>query len=63
MGRNDHFVAKDFWLEIQNYWIKYFYNQCGNGTQIDWLRDVFLLNIMMVSHMIFMQCDYVLLPS
>jgi hypothetical protein len=62
-GRKDHFVAKDFWLEIQNYWLKYFYNQCGNRTQIDWLHDVFSLNIMMVSHMILMQCDYVLLPS
>lgn len=25
-GRRDHFVAKDFFLEIQNYWLKFFYN-------------------------------------
>lgn len=25
-GRPGHFVAKDFFLEVQNYWIKYFYN-------------------------------------
>ena len=47
-GRKDHFVAKDFWLEIQNYWIKYFYNNNGMGTQIDRLRNVFSLNIFLV---------------
>lgn len=26
-GRPGHFVAKDFFLEIQNYWLKFFYNQ------------------------------------
>lgn len=25
-GRPGHFVAKDFYLEMQNYWLKYFYN-------------------------------------
>lgn len=25
-GRDGHWVAKDFYLEIQNYWLKYFYN-------------------------------------
>lgn len=25
-GRAGHFIAKDFFLEIQNYWLKYFYN-------------------------------------
>lgn len=25
-GRTGHWVAKDFYLEIQNYWLKYFYN-------------------------------------
>jgi hypothetical protein len=50
-GRLNHFVAKDFWLEIQNYWLKYFYNRCGNGTQIERLRDMFSSNIMMVSRL------------
>lgn len=25
-GRKNHFVAKDFYLEVQNYWLKFFYN-------------------------------------
>lgn len=25
-GRPNHFVAKDFFLEVQNYWLKFFYN-------------------------------------
>lgn len=25
-GRAGHFIAKDFYLELQNYWLKYFYN-------------------------------------
>lgn len=25
-GREGHWVAKDFFLEVQNYWLKYFYN-------------------------------------
>ncbi|EFP92573.2 uncharacterized protein PGTG_18705 [Puccinia graminis f. sp. tritici CRL 75-36-700-3] len=44
-GRPGHFVAKDYWLEIQNYWIKFLYNNNGTGTQLDRLRNVFLLNI------------------
>ena len=47
-GRKNHFVSKDFWLEIQNYWIKYFYNHNGMGTQIERLRNVFSLNIFLV---------------
>ncbi|POW10466.1 hypothetical protein PSTT_06094 [Puccinia striiformis] len=46
-GRKDHFVAKDFWLEIQNYWLKFLYNRSGMGINIDQLRDVFSLNITM----------------
>lgn len=31
-GRAGHFIAKDFFLELQNYWLKYFYNHsvCHN---------------------------------
>ncbi|KAI7933419.1 hypothetical protein MJO28_017616 [Puccinia striiformis f. sp. tritici] len=46
-GRKDHFVAKDFWLEMQNYWLKFLYNRSGMGTNIDRLQDVFSLNITM----------------
>ncbi|KAH9443424.1 hypothetical protein Pst134EA_015655 [Puccinia striiformis f. sp. tritici] len=48
-GRPDHFVAKDFWLEIQNYWLEFLYNRSGMGTNMDRLRDIFSLNITMVS--------------
>jgi hypothetical protein len=52
-GRDNHFVAKEFWLEIQNYWIKYFYNKSGIGTQIDCLQDIFSPNIILVSKFLF----------
>jgi hypothetical protein len=48
-GREDHFVATDFYLEVQNFWLKYFYNHSGIGTNIERLRDVFSLNIPIVS--------------
>ncbi|POW07744.1 hypothetical protein PSHT_09822 [Puccinia striiformis] len=43
-GRSDHFVATDFFLEVQNYWLKYFYNHSGIGTN-ERLKDVFSINI------------------
>lgn len=27
-GRKGHFVAKDFFLEVQNFWLEFFYNNC-----------------------------------
>lgn len=30
-GRGGHWVAKDFYLEIQNFWLKYFYNHSVSG--------------------------------
>jgi hypothetical protein len=54
-GRDDCFLSKDGWLEVQNYWLKHFYNNCGNGTQIDWLCNIYSPNIMMVrNHLSFM---------
>ncbi|POW14648.1 hypothetical protein PSTT_02771 [Puccinia striiformis] len=50
-GRENHFVAKDFWLEIQNYWLKFFYNSSGSATQIDRLRDIFSANILLLQSM------------
>ncbi|OAV88914.1 hypothetical protein PTTG_28874 [Puccinia triticina 1-1 BBBD Race 1] len=44
-GRKGHFVATDFYLEVQNFWLKYFYNHSGIGTVIERLRDVFSINI------------------
>ncbi|POV94387.1 hypothetical protein PSHT_16248 [Puccinia striiformis] len=44
-GRPNHFVGKDFYLENQNFWLKYFYNHSGIGTEINRLKDVFSLNI------------------
>ncbi|KAA1066010.1 hypothetical protein PGT21_018262 [Puccinia graminis f. sp. tritici] len=50
-GRENHFVAKDFYLELQNYWLKFFFNQTGAGTQIDRLKNLFSLNIHMLRQM------------
>ncbi|KAI7949375.1 hypothetical protein MJO28_008196, partial [Puccinia striiformis f. sp. tritici] len=44
-GRPNHFVGKDFYLENQNFWLKYFYNHSGIGTEINRLKEVFSLNI------------------
>lgn len=38
-GRQGHFVAKDFYLEVQNYWLKYFYN---NTVSILFLTFTFI---------------------
>ncbi|OAV95520.1 hypothetical protein PTTG_08518 [Puccinia triticina 1-1 BBBD Race 1] len=38
-GWPDHFVGKDFFLEVQNCWLKYFYNKCGIGANIHRLMD------------------------
>lgn len=48
-GRENHFVAKDFYLENKNYMLKYFYNHTGMGTSIDRLNNEFSLNIPVVS--------------
>ncbi|KAI7949862.1 hypothetical protein MJO28_008683 [Puccinia striiformis f. sp. tritici] len=44
-GRPGHFVAKDFFLENHNYWLKFFYNRGGIGTQVERLKELFSLNI------------------
>ncbi|OAV85065.1 hypothetical protein PTTG_30822, partial [Puccinia triticina 1-1 BBBD Race 1] len=44
-GRDNHFVAKDFYLEIQNYLLKFLFNQTGTGTQIDRLKNLYSLNV------------------
>ncbi|OAV93802.1 hypothetical protein PTTG_27164 [Puccinia triticina 1-1 BBBD Race 1] len=48
-GRPNHFVAKDFYLENQNFFLKYFYNNTGMGTKIDRLKDEYSLAIPVVS--------------
>jgi hypothetical protein len=48
-GKAGHFVATDFYLEVQNYWLKYFFNHSGIGTDIDRLKDIFSSNINLVS--------------
>jgi hypothetical protein len=47
-GKANSFVATDFFLEIQNYWLKYFFNHSGIGTNIERLKDVFSINIPIV---------------
>ncbi|EFP92166.2 uncharacterized protein PGTG_17896 [Puccinia graminis f. sp. tritici CRL 75-36-700-3] len=44
-GRPNHFVSKDFYLEIQNYWLKFVFNNSGIGTDVDRLKDTYSLNI------------------
>ncbi|EFP76793.2 uncharacterized protein PGTG_02254 [Puccinia graminis f. sp. tritici CRL 75-36-700-3] len=50
-GRRNHFVAKDQWLEVQNYWLKFLFNRSGNGTNIDRLRDLLSPNIFLLQRM------------
>ncbi|KAA1083758.1 hypothetical protein PGT21_006034 [Puccinia graminis f. sp. tritici] len=44
-GRENHFMSKDSYLELQNYWLKFVYNRSTKGTQIDRLKDPISLNI------------------
>jgi hypothetical protein len=48
-GKPGHFVATDFYLEVQNYWLKYFFNHSGIGTDIERLKEIFSSNINLVS--------------
>ncbi|KAA1085603.1 hypothetical protein PGT21_012580 [Puccinia graminis f. sp. tritici] len=50
-GRPNHFVAKDYYLECQNYMLKFLYNRSGVGTQISTLQDLFSLNMTMLRSM------------
>ncbi|KAA1127474.1 hypothetical protein PGTUg99_037102 [Puccinia graminis f. sp. tritici] len=47
-ARQKHFVAKDLYLEMQNYSLKYFFNHSGRGTEIKRLKDVYSVNIPLV---------------
>jgi hypothetical protein len=49
-GRQKHFSPKDLFLEKQNYWLKYFFNHSGRGTEIDRLKDVYSVNVPFVCH-------------
>ncbi|KAI7966333.1 hypothetical protein MJO29_002081 [Puccinia striiformis f. sp. tritici] len=51
-GRHKHFVAKDQHLEDQNYWLKYFFNHSGRGTDINRLMDVYSLNVPLLQSLI-----------
>ena len=51
-GRPNHLVSKYFHLEIQNYWIKYFYNHSGVGTNIHRLKDVLSINIPLLQKLV-----------
>ncbi|KNF05273.1 hypothetical protein PSTG_01487 [Puccinia striiformis f. sp. tritici PST-78] len=51
-GRDGHFVGKDFFLEVQNCWLKYVYNNSGIGTNIRRLMDGFSLNISMLRELV-----------
>ncbi|EFP85007.2 uncharacterized protein PGTG_11176 [Puccinia graminis f. sp. tritici CRL 75-36-700-3] len=44
-GQAGHFMATNQYLEVLNYWLKYFFNHSGIGTNINRLKDVFSPNI------------------
>lgn len=46
-GRPNHFVAKDFFLEVQNYWIKFFHNHSVSyyGCSFDCIRRVTFIRL------------------
>jgi hypothetical protein len=48
-GKDNHYMFKDGYLKVQNYWLKHVYSQSGQGKQMDRLKDVFSLNIDLVS--------------
>jgi hypothetical protein len=47
-GRKNHFVAKDYYLELQNYWLKFLFNQTGVGTRIERLKNLYSMNTHLV---------------
>jgi hypothetical protein len=49
-GKAGHFMATDQYLEVLNYWLKYFFNHSGIGTDINRLKDVFSPNIIVVRY-------------
>ncbi|KNF01023.1 hypothetical protein PSTG_05656 [Puccinia striiformis f. sp. tritici PST-78] len=51
-GKQGHFMATDQYLEVQNYWLKYFFNHSGIGTNIDRLMDVFSSNISVLQYLL-----------
>ncbi|EFP85762.2 uncharacterized protein PGTG_11091 [Puccinia graminis f. sp. tritici CRL 75-36-700-3] len=51
-NRQKHFVAKDLYLELQNYSLKYFFNHSGKGTDIKRLRDVYSVNVPLLQSLI-----------
>ncbi|PLW31054.1 hypothetical protein PCASD_16050 [Puccinia coronata f. sp. avenae] len=50
-GRPDQFMAKDHFMEHQNFWLKSFFNSGGIGTQVDRLKKLFLMNIFLLRSM------------
>ncbi|KAH9458328.1 hypothetical protein Pst134EB_010636 [Puccinia striiformis f. sp. tritici] len=50
-GRPGHFVAKDFYLENCNYWLKFFFNRGGVGTDIQRLKELYSTNIILLQSM------------
>jgi hypothetical protein len=47
--RPGHFVPKYYVLETQKYWLKHFYNCRGVGRNVQRLKDLFSLNLPLVS--------------
>jgi hypothetical protein len=41
-------MAKDHFMEHQNFWLESFFNSGGIGTQVDHLKKLFSMNIFLV---------------
>jgi hypothetical protein len=48
-GRQNHFLAKDQYLKMQKFWLKFFFKHSGRGTNIDRLMNSYSVNITLVS--------------
>ncbi|KAA1114047.1 hypothetical protein PGTUg99_011318 [Puccinia graminis f. sp. tritici] len=51
-GKSGNFMATDQYLEVLNYWLKYFFNHSGIGTDINRLKDVFSPNILILKSLL-----------
>ncbi|PLW28415.1 hypothetical protein PCANC_20807 [Puccinia coronata f. sp. avenae] len=47
-----HYLPKDQYLEMKNYWLKHFFNDTGQGTNIDCLKDLYSVNVTLLQDLI-----------
>ncbi|PLW41572.1 hypothetical protein PCANC_17426 [Puccinia coronata f. sp. avenae] len=47
-----HYLPKDQYLEMKNYWLKHFFNDTGRGTNINPLKDLYSVNVTLLQDLI-----------